>query len=203
MTEQRLKNVMHNNWKYIEGWMVINNKVLFFNLPAICSSWRHQKISVTDIFGILWSVDQRGAHSLVSREFPAVFHCCCVPCWPASSFMASQQTPLSRPWTWVQHTLTTLYHRLRKKRHVSPLFAIFVQGPFPFVKKTLVCFITLSKWYLINTKKNWTELNWKELNLQCITSLFHPARQVILRLRGNNSWSEFRAHSSCFQLTSW
>lgn len=88
---------------------------VFCYVPAIYSSWRHQKISAMNIFGFLWSAVRQAALSLVFREFPAVSHYCCVPCWPASCFMAYPETLLNRLWIWVQHLLTTFYYLLQKE----------------------------------------------------------------------------------------
>lgn len=90
-----------------------------YYFPAIYSSWRHQKISAMDIFGILWSAARQAALSLAYRGFPAVSHYCCVPCWPASCFMASPVTLLNRLWTWVRFLFPAFYFLLQKETSIN------------------------------------------------------------------------------------
>lgn len=58
-----------------------------------------------DTSGTRWLIVLQAALLLVFRECPAVSPCCYAPCWPASCFMGSPQTPLIRSWTWVNQNL--------------------------------------------------------------------------------------------------
>lgn len=115
---------------------------LFYDFPAIYSSWRHQKISAMAIFGILWSAARQAALSPAFRGFPAVSHYCFVPCWPASCFMASPVTLLNRLWTWVQHLFVLYSGRKKKKEHCNDILT-FLNIQFTEINRFFLAFLEI------------------------------------------------------------